>query len=449
MSTLTSVKKELTKLRTLSTKLVNSLTEDCINGLRSAEAQVQANKIKSYLINFVPLNAKIMDDLIANGTDQELVDAEIKNESYNDKLNTCLIDLDARINALAAMQVAPPSMFIGTAHAINRSQLQLPKIPLPIFHADPSKDTYTCQNYFETIDQLLSSYGLGDQEKYSLLESHCRSRALTMIQSLSLRNRSYSTAKTILLKSFAEEVPQKFATIKKLSDLKLKSEGDPYIFYAEFTKLTETCIDQKIDRDTFIQYYIWNALPTSMQDTVIAISQSSYPKLKEIQNSFLAASSRFEASQKVKRGTVDRTVVSHATCLKTEDNESVSDFNKSSYFGMNNNKKSICFFCPKSENHSSARCTVYDTIDKKRKRVAELHLCFKCLRSGHLGRNCSFKMTGKCHKCQRLHWSFLCNRVSATNRALPTSNSVAIEELESFDYFSNFNEEYEKSEPEA
>ncbi len=49
-----------------------------------------------------------------------------------------------------------------------------------------------------------------------------------MIKSINLANKSYSSARVILLQSFAEVISQKFAIICKLISLKLKSDGDSF-----------------------------------------------------------------------------------------------------------------------------------------------------------------------------------------------------------------------------
>ncbi len=84
---------------------------------------------------------------------------------------------------------------------------------------------------------------------------------LSIIKSINLVNKSYSTATVFLLKAFAEVIPQKFAIIHKLISLKLKSDGDSVLFFTEICRLIDIVQEPKIDTETFFQYFIWEAIP--------------------------------------------------------------------------------------------------------------------------------------------------------------------------------------------
>lgn len=414
-------KKERGTLRTRCTKLYNKLDTLYINSLDINELNAKQITIQRFLKRIVELDLIILDNLRNTEEDNIIEEEEESCDDYVDKLNQCSSKVQNKIKELNnTSSLNPPNQPLGTVHASNRTKLNLPILSLPKFHADPVKDEYTCQTFVSTLEQLLKCYNLNETEMYCMLEQQCAGRAKAMINSLTLSNRSYSTAKNILLLSFAEEVPQQYSTIKKIHNLKLKSDGDPYVYYAEFTKLIETAKEQNIDNDTFIQYHIWNSIPTVMQDILINVSQKSYPKLNEIKDSFLVASSRFEAQKSTKKIQNDIVVASHATHLKTE---SGPKGNQKSTTNQSSNKFNCCF-CPTTE-HSNSKCSKYITVKDKRERIAELKLCFRCLKSGHLSRNCNFKVNGKCYKCSRFHWAFLCENVSspATGGAKGESNT--------------------------
>ncbi len=95
---------------------------------------------------------------------------------------------------------------------------------------------------------MLDSYNLNEIKLYSLLERQCHGRAKIMISSLEVSNKRFSTAKQILIKSFAEEAPQKFAAIKKLTELNMRwGKDDPFIYFAEFNKIAEAFKKMKVD----------------------------------------------------------------------------------------------------------------------------------------------------------------------------------------------------------
>ncbi len=425
MSSVSAAKIDRKTLRTRSTKLVNKLTPAYLDGLDINELNTNQFKIQKFLDSLFDLDKILNDELKNTNADEEVfLDSDELCQDYEDKLRNCYSAVVNKIKDISDRTQSNISQPIGSVHVPNRAKLMLPNLILPKFYADPLKDEHTCQTFVDTLEHLLSSYNLNDAEKYGMLEQQTFGRAKAMIQSLTLANRSYVTARTILLQSFAEEIPQKFATIKKFNSLKLKSDGDPYLFFAEFSKLIETAKEQKIDSDTFIQYCIWEALPVGMQDTIINVSQSSYPKLNEIRDHFLVASGRFEA-QKSKKVSNQPVVSTHATHLKLDS----SPYIKYKNVNKQGRVKLYCCFCESNE-HSSAKCTRYGSVKIRKDRLIELQLCSKCLKSGHCSKSCNFKVSGKCHKCSRMHWSFLCDE-KLTHRAIPAlaasnENSTAV-----------------------
>lgn len=89
-----------------------------------------------------------------------------------------------------------------------------------------------------------------------------------------------------------------------------------------------------------------------------------------------------------------------------------------------------CDFC--SDSHSSRSCNKYSSHEKRKDRVKELRLCFNCLASGHIIRDCSSK--GKCLVCGGKHHTSLCfkdnprtaiNSVTAQSPQVSSSNPVS------------------------
>ncbi len=404
-----AAKKERNTLRTRCTKLCQKLDTVYLASLDIDELNAKQTTVHKFLNRIVELDLLILDNLRNTEEHDDIIEnAEVICDDYEDKLNRCSSKIKNKINEINAEPTASVNQPIGAAHAVNRTKLNLPTLSLPKFHADASKDEHTCQTFINTFEQLLTCYNLNETELYCLLEQQCAGRAKAMINSLTLRNRSYTAAKNILLLSFAEEVPQQYATIKKIHDLRLKPDGDPYVYFAEFTKLIETAKEQKIDNDTFIQYDIWSSIPTVMQDILINVSQKSYPKLNEIRDNFLVASGRFEAQRSTKKIQTDMFVAAHAAHLKIENSPTNM---KKNYVANQGNNRLNCCFCPSTE-HSNSKCNKYVTVKSKKDRLIELKLCFQCLKSGHLSESCTFRVSGRCHKCSKFHWSFLCNKVN-------------------------------------
>ncbi len=72
----------------------------------------------------------------------------------------------------------------------NWMRLSLLAISLPEFSGNVSEDEHTCQSFLDNLENRLAPYNLNDTEKYGILESQTRGRALAMIKSINLVNNS-------------------------------------------------------------------------------------------------------------------------------------------------------------------------------------------------------------------------------------------------------------------
>ncbi|KAI2645246.1 Zinc finger CCHC domain-containing protein 13 [Labeo rohita] len=68
--------------------------------------------------------------------------------------------------------------------------------------------------------------------------------------------------------------------------------------------------------------------------------------------------------------------------------------------------KTPCLFC-KDETHGVVKCPTFaaKTVDEKKAFIHDNHLCFGCLRKGHIAKDC--KMRHTCSTCGRRHPTFL------------------------------------------
>ena len=99
------------------------------------------------------------------------------------------------------------------------------------------------------------------------------------------------------------------------------------------------------------------------------------------------------ASEKEKRGK------SNVNKPKGVHSGSVASLNVTS-----SDRKSICQFC--KEEHRVFDCQQYVSVHDRRKRAAELQLCFNCLREGYRGFKCN--NVRRCKHCKGKHHSVLC-----------------------------------------
>lgn len=432
MSSLDTLKVERATLRTRATKLVSKMQPTVIELLDRSDLEVNIKKVSSYIDNLLRLDHEINSKLRESESVNDMLELEDVCEDYEDKLRRLHFTFKTRINAHNEIQNQNESstQHLGSVMGVNRTRLNLPNIDLPTFYADTAKDKLSCRSFIDTLELMWENYQLNSVEKYALLLKQCEKRAKAMVESLTIANRSYETAKNILLAAFDEVVPQQYSLVKQLTELKLVTNGDAYVYYSSFMKLIETLKEEKVGSDLIIQYFIWRGLPVSMQDHLITVSQQSYPDLTEIKKHFLAASSRFEAHKGKPIREVE--ISAHAVSLKTENSNFSGNKHNSKVSNYNAKlKKSPCCFCM-STSHKNSKCELYNSVQAKRDRIIELNLCSKCLKtSDHTESQCKFRFNSSCFYCSKFHWTFLCPAHSGINSKYSTSTTRNSEEKSS------------------
>ncbi len=161
----------------------------------------------------------------------------------------------------------------------------------------------------------------------------------------------------------------------------------------------------KVDLNAILQYFIWEGLPSKFQDILVNILNKSYPDFQEINAKFLEASNRYQSQIKNYTRTsshIRQDVSNFATSLNTS-TKGIRTHNVECILLCGKNNSSV------DANHNLSKCPVYESPNKKWERLKELNLCFKCMKQGHQANKCNFQSTGKCYKCGRFHWAFLCN----------------------------------------
>ena len=89
------------------------------------------------------------------------------------------------------------------------------------------------------------------------------------------------------------------------------------------------------------------------------------------------------------------------------------------------NSSSTCFFC--RQNHETATCPAYTQLsaDARARKIRENRLCFHCLESGHISKNCTSNPV--CEMCSGRHITSLHNQTEFTSarprQRRPTDNN--------------------------
>ncbi len=339
-----------------SMKLVSKLSDSYIDSLDLTNLYVEQWKLEKK-IRLENLDWDIFNSLLNNSNETELKRETEWREEYQTELDKCCIKISEQIKVLLVPSSQTISNISSSLPVPNQMRLSLPAISLPEFSGNVSEDGHT---FLDNLENRLALYNLNNTKKYGILESQTSGRALAMIKSLNLVNNSYSAAKVIRLQAFADVIKQKFAIIQKLISLKLKSEGDSVLFFAEICKLIDAVRELKIDPGTFLQYFMWEAIPFQLQEHIINVSSTSFPDINQTKSNYLMASQRYE-NHKTKKSVKNLSVSVNlnASQLKTQPSEKT--FSKTQY---------PCSFYF-SNDHKNAQCPKYTSAKSKNNRIRE------------------------------------------------------------------------------
>ena len=125
-----------------------------------------------------------------------------------------------------------------------------------------------------------------------------KNEALTLAKSLQGDNQSYTAAKDLLTQAFASTTSQKFETINKLSNLSLPYNGNCYEFVGSLKLIRQSFDNLKITVDDILQFFVWRAMPISLQNQFISITNNNKPSLDEIEKNIFSAIERFSSIKK-------------------------------------------------------------------------------------------------------------------------------------------------------
>ena len=348
------------------------------------------------LLNDKFQSLKFASDIVETELDSELS----KCEEYSEKVRDCLTLLDSLITAGTSNTSAGNSN-VTVLNNQNKSLLKSPVCPLPKFESKEGEDL---TKFLQNLEDVLSKYNYPDYEKYLLLKQQVSGRALTLINSLSVKEQAFDKAKSLLEKAFASPEIRKFNTIKDLVNLKLNNSDDPYDYFSKISCLIDNVNSLKIASSDFLQYFCWNGLNSNFQSHLIQITNNSKPPLEEIVDNFFEACNRYKV---IKSKTVNsETVSTDATSLATK--VSTSTPNKTF-------KCSLCKREGKDDNHPLFKCNVFFDSELKVNKLKALNGCLKCGVLSHVTDSCNYKLRSRCKHCSQWHMSYLCLKVSKPN----------------------------------
>ena len=334
------------------------------------------------------------EKILTNMWDDEKTDAvneaaqttEMENcDAYKVKINECLVALEERKLQLQSQR--------NISH--NVSKLKPETAPLPTYSGGRGE---SLEKFLFTFEATVAAHQYTDFEKFLMLQKCVKDRAAVLLSSLEANKQCYTDAKALLENAFAAPLMQTYNTLERLIELNSSSAKDPLFLVSEMRQIKESITKLKVDINVVLQFFYWRALPESLKNQLILITNESKPTLNQIESNIFVAIERDQTKPKVKENKFEGSVKSKI------DNFALSiDYkDKQTKFNVN------CTLC--SGEHPYFKCNAYKTPVEKLKRLKELNGCVKCGYINHTANKCKLNNL-KCKICTEAHFPCLCTKV--------------------------------------
>ena len=392
------------KLLVNSRKYTRKLVTECHNkrATFSQLTELEKKKIKSELQDHLEAlkkyNGEIQKLKWSEGEDESWLNVELDLcENYFVKIRECTAELETT--------VTPSNASADTA----RSLLKSPTAPLPEFCSHEGEDLL---KFFKDFEDITSMFKYSDYDKFILLKQQISGRALVLLGSLESDKQGYVHAKKLLTDALASKDLRIFNTIKKISEITMKLESDPFEYISQVRNLTQSADSLSLGREDFLRYFFWHGLNDQFKVHLTQITNSTRPTLEQINNNFFEACERYNEQRKKFKGN------KWAKCTLPDSNKNsksssnyatnVSYVQKPSHFFP-------CVLCSaegKPASHPIYKCEIFPDVNAKLDKIKLLNGCLKCASLSHTAEKCNFIFKMKCKFCKAWHFSFLCKSKS-------------------------------------
>lgn len=398
------------------TKLANRLDSALLATLTELNIKVYLKRLAKWSVEMDSYDVLVIDAALDedNPNLDDITALKEENEEYGDKILIMTTELETQLLSLSA--AVPLNQTLGNAKNVTGTRLKLPPVDLPEFHGDEAEDKLPCSIFFDQLESQLNSYNLDQAGKFSVLKTKLKGKALSMVESLARVKKSYIEAKRLLLDTFNQIVPGQFRAIKNLLNVQM-THGDSVTYFADLRKAFVDLDELKIDLQIIKQYIAWNGMSRPMQECLVQITGETFPNCQQIEDKYMQASNRFEASKIPKKSTKVE-VTSQAVALKTPNKNSKTtpkQGNKPKSASLN------CRVC-RTMDHPTWACPKFCTAKDKIQELNRLNLCTRCVGNNHSSNECSYTFYKKCYYCNDSHYSWLCTKCQNRNNSGKTKS---------------------------
>jgi hypothetical protein len=353
--------------------------------------------------------------------DRDKAHAEAKEEARSLEQGRALELLNAQaevVNAQARLAALPiPTLPTGITPPAGQGLAHLPKIQLRKF-AGSRAEWMPFKRLFKSTFANEKSGVILLTRLLSLLEGEPQ----RLIMNLDLLDENYEKAMQLLDNEYGDEkmrVRELLVQLRNIKDCKQPHEVREFRLQVETTCMQLESLKHPIDP------MAWVELQTKLPINVIKKMQ----EMEEMDTNEWDLNCFREALGKIVRQEERARIVKDLS-KKVEEKPTTSPRGKqpkkedkatvysaqSSHntatkeTGEQKKREPFCYFCEgdRKKTHWSDQCKKFTDLKGKRKRARELDLCTKCLRKGHIWKECRVKV--KCFHCKGEHSSAMCDQ---------------------------------------
>ena len=390
-----SLQSKLTILKDLDDKVLELIDEEEIENEIEQTSDIELS-MKETLLKIQEFLESIIDD------NRSTVSTLSERLTASHHANSQQQSIESTPSSSAFQETGSDRNVQNQRHS-NAVKARLPKISLPRFNGESTK-FFSFWESFESI--VVENKDLTPVDKFNYLKASLEGTAAKALEGLPVRERTFDAAVNLLKSRFGNR--QKIISVHMDQLLKIKAcEGenikqlrsvyDQINIHIRGLEALGVTADQY---GSLLVPIVMSRLPNQISLQIVRHTSQDVWTLGELLDLLRKEVEARELNDEVcikekprNQGQLSiRQQLPTASTLFLKEKENVRG------------STPICAFC--SKRHYSAECKAVSNINHRKEILMKSGRCFKCLRLGHVARNC--ELIPKCRKCQGSHNTALC-----------------------------------------
>ena len=371
---------------------------------------------------------KLLDGEMLGLVDEGDLTSEIEQaDDFKEGIYTAVIKIDKTVNRASLPTPDRPAETPTTVPSRSSDRVKLPKLVLRTFNGDITMWASFWESYESAVH---SSRELSDIDKFNYLNSLLIGTAREAVAGLSLTAANYQDAIAILKKHFGNvqqrkakhmEILMNIESVTSSRDLKgLRKLHDSVESHVR--SLTAIGVNPTSYGSLLVPVLL-NKLPPELQliaSRKVAEEDWNLAPLLKIIEEEIAARERVQ------------TKPSQVAQPQGQRKNAEQNFPTATTLVSNMAPSALmCCFC--QQPHPPAKCATVTQIEARKQILKRSGRCFRCLRKGHIGRECRSSI--KCSHCNGRHHASVCPREplqqsssngSSQGNSIPTATTAAL-----------------------